>query len=89
MVPVFRRDAWEKWWEMLEPEWNFWGWGYDEMFKSVKKIKKMGIIDSQVVLHTKPVSSSHRKDVLTDWRKFHSKYKGYENARKINLRKLK
>ena len=40
MVPVFRRDAWKKWWEILEPEWNFWGWGYDKIFKSIKEIKK-------------------------------------------------
>lgn len=89
MVPVFRRDAWEKFWEMLETEWNFWGWGYDVMFKSIKGIKKMGIIDAQAVSHTRPITSSQNPLVREEMKKFRLQYKQYNSAKKINLRALK
>ena len=89
MVPVFRRDAWEKWWEILEPEWNFWGWGYDKIFKSIKEIKKMGIIDSQAVLHTRPVTSGNNLQAREEMIRFCLKYQKYNIAKRINLRALK
>lgn len=89
MIPVFRRDAWVKWWDMLEPEWNFWGWGYDLKFKSIKHIKKMGIIDAQAVEHTRPVMSGSNPQILAEANQFFLKYKKNQTARMINLRPLK
>lgn len=89
MVPVFRRDAWGKWWDMLEWDTNFWGWGYDLIFKSLKNISKMGIIDAQTVLHTRSVSSSFNPRVREEADRFFLKHKKCTIARRINLRGLK
>jgi hypothetical protein len=59
------------------------------MFKSIKKIKKMGLIDSQVVLHTRPVTSGNNLQVLEEMKRFCLKYKKNKKAKKTNLRALK
>ena len=54
MVQVFTRDAWTKYWAMVEADKNFWGWGYTFMAKAICKYKKIGIIDCENVIHTRP-----------------------------------
>jgi hypothetical protein len=58
MIPVFRQDAWVKFWNMIEDDYNCWGWGYDFLAKSVCGYKNMGIVDCEAVTHTRPPSAS-------------------------------
>lgn len=51
MVQVFTREAWVKYWELIEPDKNFWGWGYDYLAKSFCGFHRMGIIDCETVTH--------------------------------------
>lgn len=55
MVPVFSNAAWIKFWERLLKEDNGWGLGYDLVIKRLLDFN-VGIIDSQPVTHTLPVS---------------------------------
>jgi hypothetical protein len=58
MIPVFRQDAWVKFWNMIEDDYNCWGWGYDFLAKSLCGYKNMGIVDCEAVTHTRPPSAS-------------------------------
>jgi len=55
MVPVFERKAWIKFWKKIKSDSSGWGWGYDLFARSMCGFKRMGIIDSEPVLHTRPL----------------------------------
>ncbi len=53
MIPVFERKAWDRFWNSIMTTANGWGWGYDLFAKSKCGYKRMGIIDSEPVRHTR------------------------------------
>lgn len=59
MAPVFTREAWSRFWGMISETDNYWGWGYDLLARSRCHYKRMGIVDSQTVRHTRPVRSQN------------------------------
>ena len=50
---TIRADLWGRFWELIEPDRNPWGWGYDEVAYAVCRFRKTAIIDSEVVRHTR------------------------------------
>jgi hypothetical protein len=60
MAPVFRRDAWARCWQMLEPDDNFWSWGYDLLARSVCGYRRMGIVDCESITHLRLHSHLYR-----------------------------
>ena len=54
MAQVFRLDAWEKYWDMMEKDTNHWGWGYDDLARSLCQFRLIGIIDCQTIRHIRP-----------------------------------
>jgi len=48
----------------------------------------MGIIDSQAVLHTRPVTSGNNLQAREEMKRFCLKYQKYNIAKRINLRAL-
>ena len=87
MVPVFKADAWIKYWHMVEEDCNFCGWGYDYLAKSFCHYHNLGIIDQEAVTHTKPVNllASREEEMKIFFRRHHK----YEKTRMINYGKLK
>lgn len=79
MAMVSTNAAWNRYWQMLEPEWNFWGWGYNHLLRSVCDIKRLGIIDSQPITHLK--LGSRMTDAPKEKQKLFEKYKGRERAK--------
>lgn len=57
MVPVFSRKGWKKYWQIMSDDDYFWGWGYTFVARSACKYKNMGIVDSELVRHARPVQS--------------------------------
>jgi len=55
MAPVFTQEAWKSYWRMVEPDGNYWGWGYDIFARAVCGYTNMGIIDLLPVRHVRPV----------------------------------
>lgn len=53
MIPVFEREAWDRFWNTIMTTANGWGWGYDLFAKSKCGYRRMGIIDSEPVRHTR------------------------------------
>ncbi len=57
MVPVFTREAWARYWDMLESDGNHWGWGYDIFARAVCGYTNLGIIDCLPVQHVRPIGN--------------------------------
>jgi len=53
MAFVFRGDLWERFWRLIAPDRNPWGWGYDEIAYSVCRFRRMAIIDAETIRHTR------------------------------------
>jgi len=79
MVPVYRRDAWIKYWHMVEPDYNFWGWGYDCLAKTFCGYTNMGIIDSEPVMHSRP-QRKPSKEMVANYQKLFAKFSQYKQA---------
>ena len=78
MVPVFSREAWSKFYEMME-DYNYCGWGYDDFAKSFCRYKNMGIVDCETVTH---VSSINYAPELFDVKKrLFREHKNYEPSK--------
>ncbi len=74
MAPVWTREAWPRWYEMLTPD-NPWGWGYDLAAQSACGYKRMGIIDCTPVRHAKPLTRlAQQRD---DMRQFFAEHPEY------------
>jgi len=88
MATVFTRDAWTKYWNMMEKDYNFWGWGYPALAKSFCGYKNMGVVDCETIIHTRPVRTMNtiapkERDIFLE------KNKKYKRAMKISYGKLK
>jgi len=57
MIPVFSRDAYIKYWKMIDQDFLPWGHGYDYLAKSICEYNRMGIVDCESVRHTRPIKS--------------------------------
>ena len=51
MAFVFRGDLWERFWRLIEPDRNPWGWGYDEVAYSVCGFRRLAIVDCEAIRH--------------------------------------
>jgi hypothetical protein len=88
MVPVFARDAWEKFWRMLDADRNPWGWGYDALARSICGYKFMGIVDSQRVTHARPAGSGSDK-AWRDYQAFIARHPKRRMCRQISYLPLR
>ena len=82
MIPVFTREAWVRYWNVMEDSYNFWGWAYPRLAKSVCRFANMGIIDSLPVRHTRPTRSKMTTAPIEADMVF-KKYKRHPQAKKI------
>jgi hypothetical protein len=80
---TFRGDVWERFWRLIEPDSNPWGWGYDEVAYSVCRFRKMAIIDSEVIKHTR--KGSYHAAAVAGQRETHDRYRRYYLSRKKML----
>jgi hypothetical protein len=88
MVPVFTRESWVSYWNMVEPDRNYWGWGYDFFARSVCRYANMGIIDSQPVRHVRPVGERRGTGGEEDVGFIKDKYSGFKIAEKVSYGSL-
>jgi hypothetical protein len=79
MATVFTREAWIKCWHVVEEDWNFWGWGYNILARSLWGCKRMGIVDCETVTHTRPPYSP-TTSAPEELRKFLKKHKRYRTS---------
>jgi hypothetical protein len=87
MVQVFTKQAWAKYWHMLEDDWNHWGWGYDVLANSICQYTLTGIVDAECVRHTKAFKP---QDVAkTDLAKLLIKHKKHKKSSFISYAKLR
>jgi hypothetical protein len=54
---IFSGIGLEKYLKIVDTKLNKWGWGYDVIASTFGKIKRMGIIDCEIIKHTRPVTS--------------------------------
>lgn len=87
MVPVFSSDGWEKYWNIMSSDDYFWGWGYTFVARSACKYKNMGIVDSEVVKHTRPVRSTQTK-ASSECDDYLRKHTFYRQAERISYGQL-
>jgi len=80
---TFRGDVWERFWRLIEPDCNPWGWGYDEVAYCVCRFRKMAIIDSEVIRHTRK-GSYHAAAVASRYQT-HERYSRHYLSRKKTL----
>ncbi len=78
MAMVLTNAAWNRYWKMLEPDWNFWGWGYNHLLRSVCGINRLGIVDSQSVTHLK--LGSRFTSAPAEKKKLFQQYEGHERS---------
>jgi hypothetical protein len=88
MAPVFSRDAWSRYRNMIESNPNSWGWGYDLLAKSVCKYKNMGIVDCESITHTRPIRSKNT-NAPEEMKMLFKIFKGYRLAKKVAYKRLK
>ncbi len=89
MVPVFTAESWSIFWHYIDPEKNPWGWGNDELSRSLCGYTNMGIIDCESVTHTKPFSQESIRRALVGWNWFKEKHAPHKTALKQSVMNLK
>lgn len=57
MVPVFTRQAWTRYWDIIEEGKCRWGWQLSSTCRSACGYRRMGIVDEEPVAHTRPCQS--------------------------------
>lgn len=87
MVQVFQREAWKRFWCVLDGDRNPWGWGTGDILRSVCKIRRMGIVDCEPVVHTKPGRENLR--ARADKEVFLSKHASAKTAKLVSYGRLK
>lgn len=83
MVPVFTFNAWARFWSMIEPDFNYWGYGYDDLAKSFCGYNAMAIIDQESVTHTQHSRSDAQAPRLKEMRLFLLKHPNHKIAKRI------
>ena len=80
MVCVIKGTKWLKFWNIIEKDYNFWGWGYDLYMLSKCQFFRLGIVDSEAVTHVKDFS-----DKQSIWEDFERFEKENSNQRKTKM----
>ena len=80
---TFRGELWERFWRLIEPGRNPWGWGYDEVAYSVCPFRKMAIIDCEVIRHTR--KGAYHDTVQADHQETLRRYADFFRPRKKAL----
>jgi hypothetical protein len=80
---AFRGDLWERFWRLIEPDRNPWGWGYDEVAYSVCRFRRIAIIDGEVIKHTR--KGSYHAAVAADHQETQRRYSRHYLSRKKTL----
>jgi len=78
----FAEKAWIKYWELIEADKNFWGWGYDYLAKSFCGFQRIGIIDSETVTHMNRSSYKGRRGKHISMKNILNKHKAYKICEK-------
>ncbi|MBT3068510.1 DUF707 domain-containing protein [Rhodoferax sp. U11-2br] len=72
-LTVFEARAWLAFRELIEPDKNFWGWGYVQLAQSYCDFK-MGIVDAQTITVTRaPTFKQESQDEMTRFLRSHPK----------------
>lgn len=83
MAFVFRGDLWERFWKLIAPDRNPWGWGYDELAYSVCGFRRMAIVDAEVIRHLR--QGTYHVAVRADQREVHRRYERFYFPKKRAL----
>lgn len=86
MAQVFRRDAWNRFWEIMENDYNHWGWGYDLLANDLCGFQRTGVIDCEVIRHTR--KGKDNVGVLSDFKRYIAKYPKARQARFLTIANL-
>jgi len=86
MAQVFTSSAWLKFRAILEPEWNPWAYGCDEIAKSRCGFTNIGIIDCEKVRHTQPLSTEKERGVAR--KRYMEENQSAQVSRRISYAKL-
>jgi len=93
MIPVYKREAWSKFWKMIKTDEmsSGWGWGYDRLAKFFCGYKNMGIIDSETVEHRRALRNVGPKGehIREKERRFLEKHRKCIKSRKVAYGELK
>jgi len=87
-LTVFNAQKWHRFWNIIESDWNYWGWGYPQLMGALCDYK-MGIIDRQTVMHTMPVKRAERPEVGIEKKRLFEKYRNYKKGTWSSTGKLR
>jgi len=82
MVPVFTRSAWARWWHMMEDDLTHWGWQYTVYARAACGYRRMGVVDCERVVHTRP-NRSARRGAPAEAREYTRRHPDMSRARRI------
>ena len=83
MAFVFRGDLWERFWRLIAPDRNPWGWGYDEIAYSACRFRRMAVIDAHVIRHTR--RGSYHEAARAGQKEVHERYRRFFFPRKRTI----
>jgi hypothetical protein len=83
MAFAFRGDLWERFWRIIEPARNPWGWGYDELAYARCGFRRMAIIDAEVIRHLR--KGSYHEAATTDHEEMLHRCRRFHRSRKTTL----
>jgi hypothetical protein len=83
MALVFQGEAWGRFWGLIQPDANPWGWGYDEFAYSFCGFRRMAVIDAEVIRHTH--AGSYHETAMVDYRKTQAHFRRFHFSRKRTL----
>lgn len=77
-LTVFDGRAWPAFWALIEPDYNYWGWGYVQLAQSCCGYK-MGLVDSETITVTRP--PNFKQESQDEMRRFLRRHRQYRRAR--------
>ena len=83
MAMVFQGRLWGRFWNLISPTENPWGWGYDEVAYSYCRFHRMAVIDAEVIRHTRRGTYAQR--ARADQKQLHRTLKRFYFSRKRTL----
>ncbi len=83
MALVFQGTVWERFWSLILPDANPWGWGYDEFAYSFCGFRRMAIIDAEVIRHTH--AGSYHETAIADHHRARDHFRRFHLSRKRTL----
>lgn len=80
MAFAFRGDLWERFWRLILPDANPWGWGYDEFAYSYCGFRRMAVIDTEVIRHTH--AGSYHGVAIADHHSLRERFRRFHFSRR-------